>query len=110
MELKEEIIDYRDGDAEPSGVRVLTTHPRLGGNIAAVDYCFGGRAILELARTGEDLAGAISVRGSLETAKPASQGDVSPGADRVRPARGGGRDRGRRPPRPQAPNPTAPST
>jgi Dienelactone hydrolase family len=93
-----------------AGVQVLTTHPLLDGDIAAVDYCFGGRQVLELPRTGVDLAGAISVHASLETATPASQGDVRPRADRVRPARDGGRDRGRRPPRPHAPNPTAPST
>jgi dienelactone hydrolase len=59
-----------------AGVEVLTTHPLLDGNIAAVGYCFGGRAVLELARAGADLAGAISVHGSLETANPASPGGV----------------------------------
>ena len=59
-----------------AGIEVLNSHPLLDGNIAAVGYCFGGRAALELARTGAELAGAISVHGSLETAKPASQGEV----------------------------------
>jgi dienelactone hydrolase len=59
-----------------AGVEVLTTHPLLDGNIAAVGYCFGGRAVLELARAGADLAGAISVHGSLETANPAGPGGV----------------------------------
>jgi dienelactone hydrolase len=59
-----------------AGVEVLTSHRLLDGNIAAVGYCFGGRAVLELARTGADIAGAISVHGSLETANPASPGEV----------------------------------
>ncbi len=59
-----------------AAVEVLTSHPLRDGNIAAVGYCFGGRAVLDLARTGAALAGVISVHGSLETAKPASHGDV----------------------------------
>lgn len=59
-----------------AGVEVLTSHPLFDGNIAAVGYCFGGRTVLELARTGADLAGAICVHGSLETANPASPGGV----------------------------------
>ncbi len=60
-----------------AGVEVLSSHPLLDGNIAAVGYCFGGRAVLELARTGADLAGAVSVHGSLETANPASPGEIT---------------------------------
>ena len=60
-----------------AGVEVLSSHPLLDGNIAAVGYCFGGRAVLELARTGADLAGAFSVHGSLETANPASPGEIT---------------------------------
>jgi dienelactone hydrolase len=59
-----------------AGIDVLTSHPLLDGNVAAVGYCFGGRAVLELARSGADLAGAISVHGTLETANPASRGAV----------------------------------
>lgn len=59
-----------------AGVKVLGSHPLLDGKIAALGYCFGGRAVLELARTGADLAGAISVHGSLETARPASPAGV----------------------------------
>lgn len=59
-----------------AGVQALASHPRVNGQIAAVGYCFGGRAVLELARSGADLAGAISVHGSLETARPAAPGDV----------------------------------
>jgi len=41
-----------------------------GGNIAnsvAVGYCFGGAAVLELARSGADLKGFVSFHGGLET-------------------------------------------
>jgi dienelactone hydrolase len=59
-----------------AGVNVLASDPRVTGSIAAVGYCFGGRTVLELARSGADLAGVISVHGSLETATPARPGDV----------------------------------
>jgi dienelactone hydrolase len=59
-----------------AGVEVLSSHRLFDGNIAAVGYCFGGRAVLELARTGAALAGAISVHGSLQTANPATPGGV----------------------------------
>jgi dienelactone hydrolase len=59
-----------------AGVSVLASHPRANGKIAAVGYCFGGRTVLELARSGADLAGVISVHGSLEAATAARPGDV----------------------------------
>jgi dienelactone hydrolase len=37
----------------------------------ALGYCFGGAAVLELARSGADLKGVVSVHGGLET--PAGQ-------------------------------------
>jgi len=59
-----------------AGVNVLASDPRVSEGIAAVGYCFGGRTVLELARSGADLTGVISVHGSLETARPARSGDV----------------------------------
>lgn len=38
--------------------------------IAAIGYCFGGGTALELARSGADLAGAVSFHGSLDTPNP----------------------------------------
>jgi dienelactone hydrolase len=35
--------------------------------IAAIGYCFGGTTVLELARSGADIAGVISFHGGLET-------------------------------------------
>jgi dienelactone hydrolase len=78
MSCIHELVADRDKIARraQAGVEVLTSHPLFDGNIAAVGYCFGGRAALELARTAPDLAGVISVHGSLETAQPARAGDV----------------------------------
>lgn len=59
-----------------AGVNLLASDPRVNGSVAAVGYCFGGRTVLELARSGADLSGAISVHGSLETTKPARPGEV----------------------------------
>jgi dienelactone hydrolase len=56
------------------GIEVLTSHPQVDGRIAAVGYCFGGMTVLELARSGMELAGAISLHGSLETSRPARPG------------------------------------
>jgi dienelactone hydrolase len=39
--------------------------------VAAIGYCFGGGAALELARSGADLAGVVSFHGSLDTPNPA---------------------------------------
>lgn len=43
---------------------------------AAIGYCFGGGAALELARSGADLRGVVSFHGSLDTPLPAAKGDV----------------------------------
>lgn len=38
--------------------------------IAAIGYCFGGTTVLELARSGADVAGVVSFHGSLDTPNP----------------------------------------
>jgi dienelactone hydrolase len=38
--------------------------------IAAIGYCFGGMTVLELARSGADLAGVVSFHGGLATKNP----------------------------------------
>ncbi len=38
--------------------------------VAAIGYCFGGTAVLELARSGADLLGVVSFHGSLGTPHP----------------------------------------
>ena len=54
-----------------AAIDVLKSHPQADGRLAAVGYCFGGLTVLELARSGASLAGAVSVHGSLETSRPA---------------------------------------
>jgi dienelactone hydrolase len=39
--------------------------------IAAIGYCFGGTTVLELARSGADIAGVVSFHGGLDTPTPA---------------------------------------
>jgi dienelactone hydrolase len=38
--------------------------------IAAIGYCFGGTTVIELARSGADVAGVVSFHGSLDSPKP----------------------------------------
>jgi dienelactone hydrolase len=40
-------------------------------HVAAIGYCFGGTCVLELARDGADIAGAVSFHGGLDTPNPA---------------------------------------
>jgi dienelactone hydrolase len=39
-------------------------------HIAAIGYCFGGTTVLELARSGADVAGVVSFHGGLTTPNP----------------------------------------
>ena len=39
--------------------------------MAAIGYCFGGGRVLELARSGADVLGAVSFHGALSTSSPA---------------------------------------
>jgi dienelactone hydrolase len=45
-------------------------------DIAAIGYCFGGMAVLELARSGDRIAGVASFHGILRTARRARPGDI----------------------------------
>ena len=38
--------------------------------VAAIGYCFGGTAVIELARSGADIAGVVSFHGGLDSPKP----------------------------------------
>jgi len=46
------------------------------GRIAAFGYCFGGTAVLELARSGADIAGVVTFHGGLSTELTAEKGAV----------------------------------
>jgi dienelactone hydrolase len=43
---------------------------------AAVGFCFGGGNVLELARTGADVAAVVCLHGDLVTTMPAKKGDI----------------------------------
>jgi dienelactone hydrolase len=59
-----------------SAVDALRHSPAAKGlPIAAVGFCMGGQAVLEMARAGENLAVAVSFHGLLETSDPAKAGD-----------------------------------
>ena len=63
-----------------AGLAVLSRCPDtdsgVGGRVAAIGFCFGGMVALALARSGEPMAGAVSVHGSLGTSEPAQPGAV----------------------------------
>lgn len=44
--------------------------------VAAIGYCFGGKCVMELARSGRDLKAAVSYHGLLTTHAPARPGDI----------------------------------
>ena len=54
-----------------AGLATLKAQPGVASDqIAAIGYCFGGTAALELARSGADFAGVVSFHGSLDTPAP----------------------------------------
>ncbi|CDI01536.1 Dienelactone hydrolase [Candidatus Competibacter denitrificans Run_A_D11] len=54
-----------------AGLAALKAQAAVAGNqIAAIGYCFGGTTVLELARSGADLAGVVSFHGGLDTPTP----------------------------------------
>jgi dienelactone hydrolase len=69
-----------------AGLDVLAAHPHVDGRIAAVGYCFGGTAVLELARAGAAVAGVASVHGGLRRHRRAA---VTPIKARVLVCHGG---------------------
>lgn len=50
--------------------------PLDAGRIGALGFCFGGTAVLELARAGSDVAGVVSLHGGLSTPMPAEPNSV----------------------------------
>lgn len=74
---------FRGGDRALLRERVIAAFEALKGHpladkrrIAAIGYCFGGTAVLELARAGKELSGVVSFHGGLSTPVPASAGGI----------------------------------
>jgi dienelactone hydrolase len=44
--------------------------------IAAIGYCFGGTTVIELARSGADIAGVVSFHGGLDSPNPADGNNI----------------------------------
>jgi dienelactone hydrolase len=60
-----------------AGLDVLRARPEVDASrLAAVGYCLGGKAVLELARDGADVRGVVSYHGLLNTPQPAAKGAV----------------------------------
>jgi len=54
-----------------AGLAVLQKHELTDPKrIAAIGYCFGGTAVIELARSGADIAGVVSFHGGLDSPHP----------------------------------------
>jgi dienelactone hydrolase len=61
-----------------AGLRALATVPEANGlPLAAIGFCMGGQAALELARDGAPLFAAVSFHGLLDAGLPAEPGQVS---------------------------------
>jgi dienelactone hydrolase len=60
-----------------AGLEVLRLQPEVDrSRVAAIGFCFGGSVVLQLARSGETLAGVVSFHGGLQTKAPAAEGVV----------------------------------
>jgi dienelactone hydrolase len=60
-----------------AGFEALAAQPQVDKDqIAAIGFCLGGMAALELARSGADLKGVASFHGGLASAQPAAAGQM----------------------------------
>jgi len=60
-----------------AALATLKAQPQVDpGHMAAIGYCFGGTTVLELARSGADLAGVVSFHGGLDTPTPADAKNI----------------------------------
>lgn len=73
--LRADVGHYRQRIA--AGLEALATHPARGASpMAAIGYCMGGQAVLEVARMDSDLKAVASFHGILSSDAPARAGDT----------------------------------
>lgn len=61
-----------------AGLEVLLEHELTDRDrVAAIGYCFGGTGVLELARSGADIAGVVSFHGGLDTPTPEDAANIT---------------------------------
>ncbi|MBI4978607.1 MAG: dienelactone hydrolase family protein [Spirochaetes bacterium] len=61
-----------------AGMDALRSTPGVDRNqMVAIGYCFGGTAVLELARSGYDCAGVVSFHGGLDSKNPADAAAIT---------------------------------
>ncbi len=59
------------------GLEQLKATPGVASSkVAAIGYCFGGTGVLELARSGADVAGVVSFHGGLDAPTPADAKNI----------------------------------
>ena len=64
-------------DRANTALEVLRNHPFSKNNrLAAIGYCFGGTTVLELARSGAEVAGVVSFHGNLDTPNPSDANNI----------------------------------
>ncbi|GAB5488239.1 MAG: dienelactone hydrolase family protein [Parasphingorhabdus sp.] len=74
-ELRSDVNYYRERFS--IALEELRSRSRLAnGRLAAIGYCMGGEAVLEMARSGEDIALVVSFHGLLASPLPAKRGKV----------------------------------
>ena len=59
-----------------AGLEILSGQAQVNGRLAAIGYCFGGMTVLQMGRSGFELAGVVSVHGSLASKAPAGPGTI----------------------------------
>lgn len=60
-----------------AGLDVLRSQPNVEtAQLAAIGYCFGGTAVLELARSGADVKGIVSFHGGLSSPTPTDANNI----------------------------------
>jgi dienelactone hydrolase len=79
-EQRKAFEEFRDKKLVPrtqAGLEALLSLPQVDRTrVAAIGFCMGGMAALELARSGADLKGVASFHGGLSTTRPAVAGQV----------------------------------